>query len=81
MPKNVPPTKKTKNLHEVPPPPPPHRGSAVSTAKFTEDDVRLIRKMFAKGWTISGLATKYGVTWVTMSRIVKRESWAHVQDE
>lgn len=65
---------------EVPPPPTArHRGSQMWSTKLTEDDIRLIRKMHAAGWNISQLAAKYKTEWLTMSRIVKRQSWTHVE--
>ena len=65
---------------EVPPPPPRHEGSAVWSAKFTEDDIRMLRKMYESGWTISALMKRFGTTWQTMAKIVKRQSWQHVKD-
>lgn len=41
--------------------------------------MREIRVMHAAGWSINALADKYKTTWMTMSRIVKRESWRHVE--
>lgn len=64
---------------EVPKPPVKYRGGAVWSTKLTEEKVREIRVMHAAGWSINALADKYKTTWMTMSRIVKRESWRHVE--
>lgn len=72
-------TKTRTKEQEVPPPPPKHEGSRLWSAKVDEDAVRLIRKMHDGGWSISALAEKFNTTWLTMSRIVKRESWKRVQ--
>jgi len=55
------------------------RGSSNSGAKLTEEDVRRIRRQYV--WRRFGcdkLATEYGVSRVTINRIVRRVAWAHV---
>lgn len=64
---------------EIPPPPTGHRGSRLWSTHLSEDDVRVIRAMHARGWTIQDLARQYDTTWQTMARIVKGLSWRHVQ--
>lgn len=64
---------------EVPPPPLAGRGSAMWSTTLTEGDVKMIRAMHARGWSIQQLSERYKVTWMTMSKIVKRQSWRHVE--
>ena len=49
-------------------------------ARLTEDDVRTIRARAAAGETQRPLAREYGVDQATISNIVTRKSWKHVQD-
>ena len=78
-PRSRPEKKTSSNTDDIPDPPGPWRGSRVTTAKFDEEEIRTIRKMHEKGWSIRSLALRYKTTWNTMSAIVKRKSWAHVK--
>jgi len=49
-------------------------------ARLTEDDVLAIRARAAAGETQRPLAREYGVDQATISNIVTRKSWKHVQD-
>jgi hypothetical protein len=57
-------------------------GSRLWSTNLDEDKVREIRRKFDReGFPIAVLAEEYGTTWVTMQKIVRRESWKHVTDE
>ena len=53
-------------------------GERTNTAKITEADVREIRALKEKGVTLSAIATQFGICFQQVSRIVRRERWAHV---
>ena len=46
--------------------------------KLTEDDIRVIRKLYADGWTFNRIAYRYGISAEHVSKIVRRQSWSHV---
>lgn len=54
------------------------RGSANGAAVLTEDDVRRLRDLAARGVPHKQLALKFGLHICTISRIVNRKLWAHV---
>jgi hypothetical protein len=55
------------------------RGEQVATAKLTEILVRIIRAKYASGdFSMDALAYQYGVSDVTIRRVVTRERWKHV---
>lgn len=55
------------------------RGEAISTAKLTAEAVVAIRKLYATGcWTQTDLAALFGIAQPTVSRIVRRKTWAHI---
>jgi len=54
------------------------KGEAHHSAKLTEDDVRAIRRLHAEGLTNQAIATQYGVSQVSVSSIVLRKHWKHV---
>ena len=54
------------------------RGSAVKSAKLAERDVRVIRKMFAKGARNGWIAKFYDVSPSTICDVVKLRHWKHV---
>jgi len=56
------------------------KGELHPRARLTEDDVRTIRARAAAGETQRPLAREYGVDQATISNIVTRKSWKHVQD-
>ena len=54
------------------------RGEQMPCSKVTESDVREIRKLIAGGAKIRDVAKRFGVSHTTISRIVTRRSWRHV---
>lgn len=55
------------------------RGSGHFLAKLTEDDVREMRALYAKGgWTHKQLGEKYNVNRVAITLILNGKNWAHV---
>lgn len=64
---------KGRDFHESP------KGEASSVAKLTALDVRAIRQRYAAGGISTfALSQEYGVGKSQIKRIVRRESWAHV---
>lgn len=57
----------------------PASGERQHNAKLTEQDVRAIRS--AGGVTQKTLAARYGVQQTTISGVIRRQTWAHVQEE
>jgi hypothetical protein len=55
------------------------RGERHSRARLTEADIRAIRAAYAEGASQQAIASRYGVTQVNISAIVRRKAWAHVQ--
>ncbi len=57
------------------------RGERNHAAKFTDEEVRLIRQRVASGEaTINDIAGTYGVDRHTISYMIHRRTWAHVAD-
>ena len=55
------------------------RGMTHGMAKLTEDDVREIRRLYATGqFTQQDLALRFGVSYQTISDIVRRHTWKHI---
>ncbi|PRH79340.1 hypothetical protein C6N75_09655 [Streptomyces solincola] len=58
---------------------PAYNGTRHHNAKLDNRKVRQARKSFDTGkWTVTALATKYGVSWGTMYALLKRQTWKHV---
>jgi hypothetical protein len=55
------------------------RGEAHASAKLTEQQVRQIRQRRQDGETLAALGRTFGVTYDAIGRIVRRQTWAHVQ--
>lgn len=53
-------------------------GSRNGNHKIFEDDVRVIRASRAAGVSAATLAVRFGVSTVTVQRIVARKGWRHV---
>jgi hypothetical protein len=53
-------------------------GERSGTTRLTNDDVRRIRKLRAKGYERRKLAKEYGLDESTIYNIVKRKTWSHV---
>lgn len=49
------------------------------TAKLSEDDVRLAKKLYASGVTQTSIARQMGVNSATISRAVRGYCWAHLK--
>jgi hypothetical protein len=56
----------------------PRHGERAPTSKLTDDTVRKIRDLHAGGETLAELGRKFGITDSTVSKIVKRQRWGHV---
>jgi hypothetical protein len=54
------------------------RGEAHGRSKLTEDDVLEIFRLHAQGWSQCRIAAKFGVHFSTISDILLRKIWAHV---
>ena len=64
------------------------RGSALPQSKLTEEEVRKIRRQYAKAkllvariqsrWTAKGIARAYGLHHRTVEKILSGETWTHV---
>ena len=57
------------------------RGGAVGSARLDEAGVIEIRALACAGATHRELAAAYGVSQTTISRAVRREAWAHVDED
>jgi HNH endonuclease len=55
------------------------RGERINATKLTPEQVREIRERYAAGERQIPLAKEYGINHGTVSRIVNREFWEHVQ--
>lgn len=53
-------------------------GEKSGRAKFKDDDIREIRRMWRKGKSQSEMARHYGVAPRTIGQIVNRETWLHI---
>lgn len=54
------------------------RGEKSGTAKLTEEDVRAIRARALTGEKKSAIVRDYAIGYTQLSRIIKRESWDHI---
>lgn len=54
------------------------RGERQGSARLTTDAVHEVRKRAAMGDTQACLATAFGVSAATISKVVRRKSWGHV---
>lgn len=54
------------------------RGESSGMAKLTEQAVRDIRQRKTQGDTLVTIAADYGVSFSTIARIVRRQTWQHV---
>lgn len=55
-----------------------HRGATHPQSRFTEEQVREIRRLFVLGVTRAELKRKYSVDFHTINNIVKRKTWSHI---
>jgi len=56
----------------------PPRGERNASAKLTAADVREMRRMRETGWSAKAVATRFGVSQPTASRICNRLKWRHI---
>jgi hypothetical protein len=56
------------------------KGSGIASAKLTEDSVIFIRHEYAFGrMTVSEISERFGISQSQVGRIIKNESWAHIE--
>jgi hypothetical protein len=55
-----------------------YRGTRQHSCKLTEDQVRAIRASYQGGRSQADLAREYGVTFCTITNVVRRRKWKHV---
>lgn len=60
--------------------PPIKKGSDNASAKLTEEQVREIKILIAKGHSCYGIAKDYGVSKQTILRIKNGVNWSHIKD-
>lgn len=56
------------------------RGEQCASAKLTEDQVREIRRRVKNGERQKDIAKEYGLQQWSISDIVRRRNWKHVED-
>lgn len=54
-------------------------GSQLSQSLLTEEKVQEIRKLHEQGYAQSAIAGQYGVSIATISNVVRRKGWTHVE--
>jgi transposase-like protein len=69
-------TEQRKGIHFT-----PRQGEAHWQARLNEKKVRAIRKAARDGVATAVLAKRYGVGAAAIRKVVRRESWGHVEDE
>lgn len=57
------------------------RGNDHPNSKLTAASVRSIRKLHAKGMSYGRLGERFGVSKMTIRRVILRQSWAHLDQE
>ena len=57
------------------------KGARNALAKFSEDDMVTMRKLYTSGWSLIALAEKFGSTKGGIFNIVSGRSWRHVSGE
>jgi len=55
------------------------RGEKTPSAKLLERDVQEIRRLYAQGARQTALAHQWGICQATISQVVRRVTWLHVQ--
>ena len=58
--------------------PPGNQGVRHHSAKLNPNVIREIRDLREKGGSLNEISARYGVSQASVSRIVNRQSWAHV---
>lgn len=59
-------------------PKPNQRGSQNDSARVTEQEVALIRKLYAQGVFQVEIGARFGIAQTTVSKIVRRATWGHI---
>lgn len=54
------------------------KGERINTARLNAESVRLIRHQVQQGWLQRVIASQFGVSQVTISRIARGSTWRHV---
>lgn len=54
------------------------KGEQVGTSKITEDDARLIIRMYSLGVGTTAIAKAVGISGVHVARIIRGDSWSHL---
>ncbi len=57
---------------------PPNKGETNPMAKFTADDIRLIRRLAGEGMTRSELAVRFQTSSLYIGEIVNRKRWKDI---
>jgi len=55
-----------------------NRGERCPTRRFSDSEVRIIRRMYAEGASQRKMAVLFGAEQSTISHICRRKTWAHV---
>jgi hypothetical protein len=55
------------------------RGTQTVHARMTDDGVREMRSLYAAGWRQVDLAARFGIIQATVSKIIRRDTWKHVE--
>ncbi len=55
------------------------RGTARASAVLSEDDIREIRKLREAGARVCDLARQFKVSWPSMDKVVRGQTWGHVK--
>lgn len=60
-------------------PPPAQRGCFNNKTRFSDDDVRDIRRRYANGESLRVLGVAYRVWHTTIADVVHRRTWSHLK--
>lgn len=55
------------------------RGEKHGRAKLTENDVKIARMLYDRGFSIKDLADAFLVSWTAVSNCITYETWKHVK--
>lgn len=58
-----------------------HRGEKHGCSKLNNETVLFIRSEYQRGISMQQLARKFDLNYSTINRVIKRESWTHIQEE
>lgn len=57
----------------------PHRGEDNGNSRFTEEDIREMRRMYADGVSQTKIAHQFHTSQGSVGDIVRRETWKHIE--